>query len=624
MKKLNTVYRWFLTVLLLQAVQPLSAQVCSAGFNYTIGLNNTLTFVSTCSPALASTSYTWNFGAGYLLPVTGVGPAATQTSATYTNTGTFIVSITMTNTVPACSQTFTAAVTVTNCAINFSNSPASGSLCTGAATAAAQGFCGPITYSWSGAGVGAIKNALCPGTYTVIAAGNNPSCCPQAAGVVVINTINPCPLNAAFQYTLQPNGLVNFSSTSTGTTASSQYVWTFGDGGSGNNVSTSHTYTAPGFYSAFLTVINNSITCRDTSLFQTITPFFCNLSLSATANYSGTSSVFFSGSASGTYSTSTYSWRFGDGSNGTGLNAIHSYSTPGTYTVTFRVDNNTVPVCRDSIQIVVNSNCSLNSNFTHTVLANGLVHFNSPASNTLSGTTFNWNFGDGYGDIAPSPYHQYTNGGTHFVKLKINRSGYPACADSITQAINITGVPCSATAQFMLSPSGIPQQWWAIPAYPYNVSTAIWSWGDGSSSTGLYSGHTYSAAGNYSICLSVTLSCNATASFCTTQYLSKAAGSGIIQVNIKQQALKLGVSEVEEENDFIIFPNPNTGHFTLQLSNAEPSTMMSIRDISGRLVVGPIILEDSKTEIETNLPLGFYFIEIRNSKRCIKKKIIIE
>ena len=81
---------------------------------------------------------------------------------------------------------------------------------------------------------------------------------------------------------------------------------------------------------------------------------------------------------------------------------------------------------------------------------------------------------------------------------------------------------------------------------------------------------------------------------------------------------------MEEENDFIIFPNPNTGHFTLQLSNAEPSTMMSIRDISGRLVVGPIILEDSKTEIETNLPLGFYFIEIRNSKRCIKKKIIIE
>lgn len=623
MRTINKTDNRLLLLLVLLMTMQGRAQ-CSAGFNYTIGLNNSITFVSTCTPALANTTYSWTFGASYIPPVSGIGTVATQASPTYTSNGNFIVSITMMNAAPFCQQTFTAAVTLTTCTINFNASSATGSLCTGAATAIAQGFCGPVTYSWTGLGIGAIKNNMCPGAYTVIAAGSNPSCCPQAAGVVVINTVSPCSLNASFSRSLQANGLVNFSSTSTGTTAGSQYLWTFGDNTNGTGLSTSHTYSAPGSYLAFLSVINNSISCFDTSNSQIITPAFCNISTSASAVYSASNAVVFTGNATGTFSNTTYTWLYGDGTVGAGLNSTHSYSAAGIYTVTFRVNNNTTPACRDSFQLVINSTCALNTNFTHTVLANGLVNFNAGSSSSVNGLSYLWDFGDGFGDIAFNPVHQYTNGGTHYVRLKIARSGYPVCRDSVSQAINITGIACSANAQFILSPSGIPQQWTAVPVYPYNVSTAVWNWGDGSSSTGMYPSHTYSSAGNYSICLSVTLSCNATATYCTNQYLSKAAGSGMILVNVQRPLLQLGIAAGTPEINFNFYPNPNNGHLSIQLSNTVLPGAITVYDLSGRLVAGPLPIEAEHHEIDLMLPAGFYLLTLKNSQAQVQKKMLVE
>jgi PKD repeat protein len=612
-----------LFLLFFLAKETLTAQ-CQAGFNYTIGPNNTVTFVSTSTPAVANTTYSWTFGAGYIPPFQGVGPVGTQTAATYTSNGVYNVNLTITNTVPFCIQTFTAAITITTCPVFFNSVASSTVSCTGASTATGVGFCGPVTYSWIGVGAGATQNNLCPGSYTVLAAGSNPSCCPQGMGVVVISTLNPCPLNASFQHTLQQNGLVDFRSTSSGTLTGSQYVWNFGDNTGGSNVTTSHTYSAPGAYQAFLTVINNSITCRDTSVVQIITPFFCNLTLSATAAYTGSSTLLFNGSAAGTNTSSSYFWRFGDGTSGSGISASHTYSVPGTYSVIFRVSNNTIPSCVDSLQLIINSHCGQSSNFTHTVGSNGMVTFNSASGFTVPGTSYLWDFGDGFGDITPHPVHQYTNGGTHYAKLKINRPGFPTCSDSTTQAINITGVNCSANAFFSLSPSGIPQQWTALPVYPFNVSTAVWNWGDGSTTTGMFPSHTYAVAGNYSICLSVTLSCNATASYCVNQFLSRGEGAAIILVNVQRPELKLGVMEGGEVPVFTFYPNPNQGRFTLKTSPAFLHSEVRILDLSGRVVAGPMELRTSEQEFLLTLAAGFYVIDMKNESGTVQKKMIVD
>jgi PKD repeat protein len=44
--------------------------------------------------------------------------------------------------------------------------------------------------------------------------------------------------------------------------------------------------------------------------------------------------VVFTGTASTNGTPLTYAWAFGDGVTGTGLNAAHTYTQPGVYTVT--------------------------------------------------------------------------------------------------------------------------------------------------------------------------------------------------------------------------------------------------------------------------------------------------
>jgi len=60
---------------------------------------------------------------------------------------------------------------------------------------------------------------------------------------------------ADFTFTVHANGSVDFTSVSTNTPANVSCNWNFGDGASTNSVqSTSHTYTAAGYYAALLTI----------------------------------------------------------------------------------------------------------------------------------------------------------------------------------------------------------------------------------------------------------------------------------------------------------------------------------------------------------------------------------
>ena len=60
------------------------------------------------------------------------------------------------------------------------------------------------------------------------------------------------------------------------------------------------------------------------------------------------------------------------------------------------------------------------------------------------------------------------------------------CVSSATQAVNVTNVSCTANSGFSIVPTTTAQYWNAIPSYPYNITNAVWSWGDNSSSRALH------------------------------------------------------------------------------------------------------------------------------------------
>src|SRR5262249_46247394 len=121
------------------------------------------------------------------------------------------------------------------------------------------------------------------------------------------------------------------------------YTWSFGDGASGSGASPSHVYTTPGTYSATFTASHGRLTA---SAVPTVVVSQANRAPVAKAGgpYTGDSGapLALSGAASSDPDGDvlTFAWDFGDGSNGSGPVAIHTYASTGSFTVNLTVTDN--------------------------------------------------------------------------------------------------------------------------------------------------------------------------------------------------------------------------------------------------------------------------------------------
>ncbi len=126
----------------------------------------------------------------------------------------------------------------------------------------------------------------------------------------------------------------------------SAYLWNFGDGSqTATEVTTTHIYTVAGTYYASLTVTDNQGTPNtiSTPVIITSQPVE-NQAPTARLTASVTEGtipleVLFDGSTSTDPENSalTYSWNFGDGSSDQGATVSHTYTSPGTFTATLTV-----------------------------------------------------------------------------------------------------------------------------------------------------------------------------------------------------------------------------------------------------------------------------------------------
>lgn len=129
------------------------------------------------------------------------------------------------------------------------------------------------------------------------------------------------------------------------------YTWDFGDGETGSGVSPSHTYLWGGAFTVSLTVNDGRGGTNTVTTFAEVTEVNDPPVADANGPYSGVvdESIVFDGSGSTDFDnqdgtsandqTLTYSWDFGEGSIGAGVNPAHSYSAAGTFTVTLIVND---------------------------------------------------------------------------------------------------------------------------------------------------------------------------------------------------------------------------------------------------------------------------------------------
>jgi PKD repeat protein len=119
------------------------------------------------------------------------------------------------------------------------------------------------------------------------------------------------------------------------------YAWDFGDGTTATGTSVTHRYTRGGTFAVTLRVTSDTglsaTTSRQITISTTLPAGSANFIFSPTDPHTG-DSVFFNASSS-TLVDGTYMWDFGDGSRGSGLNPVHSFSQARTYTVSMTVRN---------------------------------------------------------------------------------------------------------------------------------------------------------------------------------------------------------------------------------------------------------------------------------------------
>lgn len=168
--------------------------------------------------------------------------------------------------------------------------------------------------------------------------------------------------------------------------------------------------------------------------------------------------------------------------------------------------------------------------------------------------------------------------------------------DANCNCVGFNTNPCYAlflVAQAQDSATGpIPNSIWVYTNYQQTAGMSVlWDFGDGATSTALYPQHTYSTAGPYLLCLTISgPSCLST--FCDTLevdpngvIINMQGGGGGFSVNVIGN-VSTGVEQLNEQViDLSLFPNPTTDVLNVTFGSTKATkAQLEVVDLSGRSI----------------------------------------
>ena len=378
--------------------------------------------VSFLNLSSAATNYTWHFGDGN--SSTSVNP-----TNTYTNAGSYTITLIAVGVGGTNILTLTNLVTVTNppppVVANFDAGPTNGvapltvwfSNLTSGATSYFWDF-GDGNTSVEFSPTNTYTNA---GSYTISLVAIGPGGTNSLTFTNFVTVTNPPPPVAANFDAGPTNGVapltVWFTNLTSGATT---YAWDFGDGNTSIEFSPTNTFTNAGAYTITLVAIGpggtNILTLTN---FVTVTnpppPVVANFDAGPT-NGVAPLTVWFTNLTSG---ATTYAWNFGDGITSTEFSPTNTFTNAGSYTITLVAigPGGTNSLTLTNFVSVTNPPPPVVANFDAGP-TNGVAPLTVWFTNLTSGaTSYSWDFGDGNSSTEFSPTNTYTNAGTFTVRL---------------------------------------------------------------------------------------------------------------------------------------------------------------------------------------------------------------
>ncbi|MTD12757.1 PKD domain-containing protein [Nakamurella sp. YIM 132087] len=207
-------------------------------------------------------------------------------------------------------------------------------------------------------------------------------------------------------------------------------------------------------------------------------------------------------------SIASYAWNFGDNTTGTGATVSHSYTAAGTYTVTLTVtDNNgATGTTTGTVTVAPKPNGKPTAVFTSDSAAPLQISVNGSGSTDEEGpiASWSWNFGDGGTATGATASHTYDAAGTYTVTLTVTDAG--GLTDTTSLPVTVAAANTAPTAAFTSAVNGsvVTVDGSGSSDAEGPIASYAWNFGDGTTATGATASRTYTAAGTYTVTLTVT------------------------------------------------------------------------------------------------------------------------
>src|SRR6266581_2957426 len=304
-------------------------------------------------------------------------------------------------------------------------------------TGSASGGTSPYSYSWSfgdgstGTGLSAKYAYSSAGTLAValtVKDNGSPQQTTTSQQSITVSGVPP-PLTASFAYSpssTQAGQPVTFTASANGGTSPFTFSWDFGDGSTGTGSPATHTYSSVGSYTTALTVKDSSTPLKTATSQKTVSVTSPPLPTSVTFTLNPSSpdagqSISFTASAFGGAPPYSYSWSYGDGSAGTGLQSTHTYNSDGTYQVTLTVADSQGDTAT-GVEAVVVGLSPLQDGFTHSPTSpqpGENINFTASARGGIPPYSYSWDFGNGASARGASATYSYATAGSYTVTLTV-------------------------------------------------------------------------------------------------------------------------------------------------------------------------------------------------------------
>ncbi len=293
-------------------------------------------------------------------------------------------------------------------------------------------------------------------------------------------------------------------------------------------------------------------------------------------------------------------WYFGDGDSTLAVNPQHTYQQPGNYTVTLVAF---AGAYSDTVtqQITIHP-CGAVPGDTLLPTAAMLV---SPG--TQNGTyslqsqsteycSLLWHFGDGNTSTDTNPQYQYQQSGTYTIS-HIAIKG--ANADTVTQDVTVF-YDCNMAPADTLQPvaaififPGTQNGAYSFTSQSTEYCSLLWYFGDGDTSTVANPQHIYQQSGTYNV-------------------VHIAFAGAEADTVTEQISVLVGMQEEPKTVPLQLYPNPNSGDFTIAFEPQPQQGQLQVYDVLGQVVhteaIGPWRTE--KRLSQPGLAQGLYHCRI--------------